>query len=313
MPHGAVNNSTNGRVNSTNGRARKHVVPPWFRNGFRVMGAMAPGAAVTFGHRLLFTPQRLRPRDDERAVLSKGQRLSFAVDRENVVARVWGEGPTVLLAHGWGGHSGQMSTLVNALVAAGFRAVAIDFPGHGESEGRLSSLVHFARAMDRASAIFKPFHGVIAHSLGAGAVTYALAHSLQASRAVFFAPPADFHAWWGHFCAQVGVSDAVWHGIQRKAEGWLDVPFENIQPTQFAPRMTTPLLIVHDVYDREVPIDQGELLARTWPGATLQRTEHLGHVRILHDPRGVASAVAFLGQPALGQGTDAAARPVTAT
>ncbi|WP_394847804.1 lysophospholipase [Pendulispora brunnea] len=274
---------------------------------------MAPAAAANFGHRLLFTPRRLHPRDEERTVLAKGQRFSFEVERENIVARVWGEGPTVLLAHGWGGHSGQMSSLANALVAEGFRAVAIDFPGHGESEGRLSSLVHFARTMERASAIFKPFHGIIAHSLGAGAVTYAFARGLQASRAVFFAPPSDYHAWWGLFRRQVGVSDAIWSKIQRKAEGWLDVPFDAIQPAQLAPRMTTPLLILHDVHDREVPFEQGEDLARLWPGARLQSAERLGHVRILHDPRAVASAVAFLGQPALGHGTDAAARPVTAT
>ncbi|WP_394837292.1 lysophospholipase [Pendulispora rubella] len=300
MANAVLNNSTNGRINSTNGRAQRRHVPPWFRSGFRVMGAMAPAAAATFGHRLLFTPRRLRPRDEERAVLARGQRFSFDVDRERIVARAWGEGPTVLLAHGWGGHSGQMTSLVDALVAAHFRAVAIDFPGHGESEGRLSSLVHFARAMARASAIFKPFHGIVAHSLGAAAVTYAFAHGgLQTSRAVFFAPPSDFHTWWGHFRTQVGVSDAIWHKIQRKAEGWLDVPFESIQPTQLAPHMSTPLLILHDVHDREVPIEQGEDLARRWPGATLQRAEHLGHVRILHDATLIQRAVSYLTEGAM--------------
>ncbi|WP_394822510.1 alpha/beta hydrolase [Pendulispora albinea] len=281
-------------INSTNDRAKKSLAPPWFRNGFRLVGAMVPDAAASMGHHLFFTPRGARLRDDERAVLAQGERFSFDVDGSNVIARTWGEGPTVILAHGWGGHSGQMTSLVQAVVAAGYRAVAIDFPGHGESEGRLSSIVHFARALERGAALFSPIHGVIAHSLGAAATTFAMTRTLRPTRVAFFAPATEFEPMWAQFREDVGVSDVVWQKMQKKAEGWLNVSMRQVFALEHAPRMTAPLLVLHDVADRQVGFEQGEKMAQTWPNAALVRTEQLGHIRILHDPRAIAAAVDFL-------------------
>ncbi|MBV8201671.1 MAG: alpha/beta fold hydrolase, partial [Acidobacteria bacterium] len=194
-------------------------VPPWFRAGFRAAGAVAPGAAARLAQRLFFTPPRAAVRDEERAVLAQGERFELALDGGfvagrghtlRVVGRAWGTGPTLLLVHGWGGHSGQMTALVGPAVAAGFRAVAIDLPGHGESAGGLSSLVHFAAALERAAALWQPVEGLVAHSFGAAASTYALSRGLAAGRAVFFAPPSGFDSFWARFRTGVGVSDEVW-------------------------------------------------------------------------------------------------------
>ncbi len=277
---------------SASARAKRPLAPPWFRSGFRFFCAVAPSAAVHVAHRLYFAPRRGRVRDGERQVLDRATRESFEVDGGKVVAHIWGEGPAVLLAHGWGGHAGQMTSLADALVKAGFRAVALDFPGHGASEGKLSSLVHFSRSMEQAAKIFSP-HGLIAHSAGAAAATYAMTRGLSPARAVFFAPVTEYEPTWDQFRTDLGVSDAVWFKMQRDAEKRLDANFESMQPKSIAPNMTIPLLVVHDADDLEVAFDQGEKMSRCWPQATMLRTERLGHVRVLHDPQTVSSAVAF--------------------
>jgi alpha-beta hydrolase superfamily lysophospholipase len=192
---------------STTDRIRPIPIPPWLRAGMKVGSALAPAATARLAQKLFFTPPRARLRDEERAVLARGEVFTLAVDGQRVVGRAWGEGPTVLLAHGWGGHSGQMTTFVEPLVAAGFRAVAIDMPGHGESAGGASSVLHFAAALARAEALFKPVHGLVAHSFGAAASTYALGSGLAAARVVFFAPPARFESFWQRFRAGTGLSD----------------------------------------------------------------------------------------------------------
>jgi pimeloyl-ACP methyl ester carboxylesterase len=280
--------------NSTTDRLRPVRVPSWFRAGFRLTGAVAPGAAARLAQRLFFTPPRAPVRAEEREVLARGERFEVTAMGQRVVGRVWGEGPTLLLVHGWGGHSGQMTALVEPAVAAGFRAVAVDLPGHGESAGGLSSLVHFAAALERTAALWKPVDGLAAHSFGAAASTYAMSRGLAAGRAVFFAPPARFDSFWARFRAGVGVSDEVWRRLLRAAESWLGVRFDGIAPFDLAPRMTTPLLVLHDADDRELAFGEGAELASRWPGAALRRTEGLGHLRILRDERCVAEAVRFL-------------------
>jgi pimeloyl-ACP methyl ester carboxylesterase len=280
--------------NSTTDRLRPVQVPSWFRAGFRMAGAVAPGAAARLGRRLFFTPTRAPLHADQRAVLGRGERFDFAAGGERVVGRAWGEGPTVLLIHGWGGHSGQMAALVEAVTMAGARAVAIDLPGHGESTGRMSSLVHFAAAIERAAALWKPVRGLLAHSFGAAAGTYAMSRGLAVGRAAFFAPPARFDTFWARFRAGVGVSDEVWRRLLRDSESWLQVSFDGIAPIDLAPRMTVPLLVLHDAGDREMPFAEGAELAARWPGAALRRTEGLGHLRILRDPGSIAGAVGFV-------------------
>ncbi len=280
--------------NSTTDRLRPVPVPPWFRAGFRMAGAVAPGAAARLARRLFFTPPRAALRAEERAVLARGERFELAAGGRRLAGRAWGEGPTVLLVHGWGGHAGQMTALVEPLVAAGFRAVAIDLPGHGESAGGMSSLVHFAAGLERAAALWRPLRGLVAHSFGAAASTYAMARGLAVGRAVFFAPPARFDSFWARFRSGVGVSDEVWRRLLRDSESWLEVRFDGIAPVELAPRIGVPLLVLHDAGDREMPVAEAEELVRGWPGASLRRTEGLGHLRILRDGRCVAEAVRFL-------------------
>ncbi|HEY2738385.1 MAG TPA: alpha/beta fold hydrolase [Thermoanaerobaculia bacterium] len=279
---------------STTGRLRPVPAPSWLRAGMRLASSFAPGVAARVASKLFFTPRRARVRDFEREVLVRGEMFSLTVRGDRVVGRAWGQGPTVLLAHGWGGHSGQMTAFVDPLVAAGFRAVAIDLPAHGESAGSVSSLVHFSAALSRAAALFGPVQGLVAHSFGAAGSTYALSCGLDAERAVFFAPPAGFESFWARFRAGVGVSQEVLERMLRTAEDWLNVRFDDIAPVDLAPRMTAPLLVFHDPEDGEVPFEEGAALARRWPGAELRPAGGLGHLRILRDERCVAEAVRFV-------------------
>jgi pimeloyl-ACP methyl ester carboxylesterase len=279
---------------STIGRLRPVPAPAWLRTGMQVASTIAPAAAARVARKLFFTPRRARVRDEEREVLARGEDFSLEVGGQRVVGRAWGEGPTVLLAHGWGGHAGQMTSLVDPAVAAGFRAVALDLPGHGESAGSVSSLVHFASALRRAGSLFGPVRGIAAHSFGAAGAAYAISCGLAVERAVFFAPPLGFESFWLRFQAGVGVSREVMDRMLREAEEWLEVRFDGIAPADLAPRMTAPLLVIHDPEDREVPFEEGAELAHRWPGAELRPVPGLGHLRILRDEGCVKAAVRFL-------------------
>src|SRR5207253_1554171 len=130
--------------------------------------------------------------------------------------------------------------------------------------------VHFASALARAAALFGPARGIVAHSFGAAGATYAISSGLAVERAVFFAPPAGFESFWARFQAGVGVPQPIMHRMLQDAEAWLNIRFDGIAPAELAPRMTVPLLVLHDPEDREVPFEEGAELARSWPGAELR-------------------------------------------
>ena len=206
--------------------------------------------------------------------------------------------PTVLLVHGWGGRGSQLGAFVAPLTAAGYRVVAFDGPGHGRTAAttghRRSSLPEMVEGVLAVAGHLGPLHGVVAHSAGAGAVTYALRHGLETERLVYLAPAVEP----SHFTASLrrwfGVPRPVLDRMRERLERRFGIPWSELRGATFAPERSEDLFIVHDRLDEEVPCWLSRDLVEAWPGSRLEVVSGLGHRRILRDPRVVESAVGFL-------------------
>ncbi|MFY7954073.1 MAG: alpha/beta hydrolase, partial [Armatimonadaceae bacterium] len=100
----------------------------------------------------------------------------------------WGNGPAVLLVHGWGGSAGSFALWIGALLKAGFSVAAIDGPAHGNSPGVFASAPAIAGAIRAFGKVAGPFHSVVAHSVGAIATALAASDGQLFEKAVFLAP-----------------------------------------------------------------------------------------------------------------------------
>jgi pimeloyl-ACP methyl ester carboxylesterase len=205
----------------------------------------------------------------------------------------WGAGPSVLLVHGWGGRGAQLGGFVDPLVACGFSVVTFDAPGHGASDPGRVTLSEMTAAI-REVASTGPVAGLIAHSVGAVAATRALYEGLRAEAAAYIAPAADLGGPALRFSETFGFSRAVRERMQRHIEMDAGIPWAAFDVTALAPALRTPLLVIHDRGDAEVPWHHGVAITSAWPGATMLTTDALGHHRILRAPGVVAAAVAFI-------------------
>ena len=192
-----------------------------------------------------------------------------------------GDGPTILLAHGWGGCAAQFAGWIKPLTQAGYRVLSYDAPAHGDSEGTLASAPANAGTL-KALAQWHgaPLDGVIGHSLGAIATTLALAAGVQAERIVFLAPICYVYD---------GLRN---HGLR---EGLTEVEAEALVTyfeTEFSADLSVrralarlvsppPLTIFHDRADASVPYEEAETIAAHWPASTLIEVPRVGHTRIL--------------------------------
>jgi pimeloyl-ACP methyl ester carboxylesterase len=203
----------------------------------------------------------------------------------------WGDGPRVLLAHGWGSNAGRLTPFVPRLVAAGFSVTAFDAPGHGESRGRFSSLPEFVDALTRVARAVRPA-GVVGHSMGAAAGALAIHAGVAARAAVLIAPPADPGAYTLRFARWLGLTPAAAAVMQRRLERRYAATLEAFRLLERPPGV--PTLIIHDQRDTRVPISDGRALAAAWPGARFVETHGLGHHRILRSPAVLRRATKFL-------------------
>ncbi len=260
-----------------------------------VASAIAPKFAAQWYANLFVTPLRHARPAREHRWLSGARRNWVRSDAgHDIPLYLFGDGPTVLLVHGWAGRGSQLGAFIQPLVERGYRVVAFDAPAHGDADGRQSSLPELATAIARVVRNVGPVHAIVAHSLGTAATSLALSRGVTADRLVYVSPADDHRATMARLAGMLGFSPDVAARAQRNLEQRFGVPFEAARNSTLAPHMSTPLLIVHDEHDAEVPWAEGEHVATRWPGARLVTTRGLGHRRILRDADVVSAAVDFV-------------------
>jgi pimeloyl-ACP methyl ester carboxylesterase len=286
------------------------------RAGFRAVSRTSPGLAARIGEKLMFRTTRRQAAAWEQQLLERGRRFSIASPWGELAAWSWGEGPTVLLVHGWNGRGSQLGRLVAPLVSAGYRVVTFDAPGHGQSPGSSSSMLHFADAIEHAVDSLRPVFGtlaaIIAHSMGGPAVVVAMSRfqkrsttererslrdALPVERFVFVAPPIDVRDFVRGFSRQVELGSESEALLGQLIETRFATPLASLHAPTLARSLSAPLLVIHDADDREVPLRQGERLAEAWRSARLWVTSGLGHTRILTDPEVVYEIAGFVAAP----------------
>ncbi len=264
------------------------------RTVFRTVGPLAPGVAARWAETLFCTPPRHQVRPAEEAFLASGRRSSIRWEGGELAVWEWGQGPLVVLVHGWGSRAARMGALAAALTTRGLRVMAYDGPAHGRSAGRFASLPEFARALGAVGAATGPLHGLVGHSLGGAAVAMALDHGLEARRVVLLAPPADVRIFSDIFAETLAVPRRVQETMHRNLEARLRMTWEDLDIPALVRRLSPEALVIHDRDDADVPIAHGERIVEAWRGSRLVRTEGLGHRAILRDPAVVRRTVDFM-------------------
>lgn len=258
-------------------------------------GRVAPHTVARMVRRMLFKPMRPKLPVGAQEVLARARVEYAVVNGQRICHYVWGDsGPRALLVHGWGGAAAQMTAFVEPLRSLGFQVIALDLPAHGRSAGSVASVKHFEPCIAQAAGTYGNMQAVIAHSLGASAVTFALSRGFACGRAAFLGPVTNYGSVWRYSEQMLKLPPKVMPLVIEDAQRWLGITFDEMEPARLAVGMSTPLLVVHDRNDREVPFADGSGLADTWSNAILLATDTLGHKRGLRDPLVVEQVVAFV-------------------
>jgi pimeloyl-ACP methyl ester carboxylesterase len=267
---------------------------------FTFLERVAPAVGARWAEALWF---RIPASGGRRHRLAEpGRPFQVRVHGRAVVGEAWGdpEAPAVYLMHGWGGWRWQLDGFVGPLVAAGFRVVTFDGPGHGDSDPGLegparSTILELADALAAVVAANGPAYAIIAHSLGATATAYALDHGLETGRLAFVSPMADPLPYTRAFAGRLGFGERTRARLVARIEGRVGTSMAAFAVPAMASRVETPpLLLVHDRQDTETSWSDSAAIARSWPGARLVSTTGLGHRRILRDPAVVAAVAGFV-------------------
>jgi pimeloyl-ACP methyl ester carboxylesterase len=107
-------------------------------------------------------------------------------------------------------------------------------------------------------------------------------------------PPSGVARFFRRFCEALALPRSVEETLRERLRRRYGVAPEEFDLARRGGPRTTPLLVVHDRDDAEVPWSDGEAVARAWPGARLSSTRGLGHRGLLRDAEVTASVASFV-------------------
>jgi len=278
--------------NSTNVRIK---IPPMIRWGIGALSRVSPGLSSRLAMEL-FTrtrnARRLRP--DEENLLLSATPFRIKAEGHELAAWSWGDGPTVLLQHGWDSRGSHLGAFVRPLLEAGYSVVTYDAPAHGQSPGRKTNGFEISRIVLQLTRQLNGVHAVIAHSLGCSASAFAMRVGAPIGRAVFLNPPAEMETYATLFGDSLGFLPEVIDRMKAGFEAGTQLKWSDFEPENLARGQRAPLLVISDRDDRKVPWRGGRAIATAWPDGQFAPTNGLGHVRVLKAPAVIEKVVAFV-------------------
>ena len=282
---------------------RKHIQLPLLRASTMIAAALAPAWVARTAARRFITPPLHAHTPPELRHLQRGRQLSIATPMGKLAAWQFGDRwrPAIIMSHGWGGRGAQFREFVQALVNAEYQVWLFDHVSHGLSEGREAPLTDFAKGVASIARTVQAegarVAGFVGHSLGCAGIGIALRgelRDLDTVRVVQIAPPASLIRYSRFFARMIGLPESIRAAMQWRLEQKIGVNWQEFEMPGAVAALTAKALVIHDQDDKEVRIESGLCVARSWPDARFKRTYGLGHRKILRDENVIAATADFL-------------------
>jgi pimeloyl-ACP methyl ester carboxylesterase len=269
---------------------------------FRVVAWLSPKLAGVLALRLFMTPPKFPIPRRELKIRESARLTMHEIQGEQIVLRAWGEGPRVLLCHGWGGRGTQFFALIEALVEAGYCAIAFDAPAHGDSSAKRTNMLMATQTIANIVEREGPFSAVIGHSFGCGTALLAIdRYRIPSDKVILFSCFTDTLWITQRFAAAFSISDPVIEAMRqaaiRRYADHFDKPWDwlSLSPVNTIKAVSGDLLLIHDKHDSDVPYQQALKLKEIAPQIQLLTTERLGHKKILNSKPCIDACIEHIG------------------
>lgn len=225
---------------------------------------------------------------------AEAKEFTLKVLGHDVVGYVMGSGEPVFLLHGWGGASTDMAPLASAVADAGYKAVAVDLPGHGSDRGSYTDVFRMAAMVDAAVHEFGPPRSVVAHSFGA-VITFAAFQHGGPQSVVLVAPAVRGQRFLEGFKEHLNLGDKAFALFEDRFTGFAGPYLMDVMAGN-GDVHGADMLVLHDPADDRTSFADSAAYAAARSATKLVEVPGSGHKGILRDSVTRGETVAFVAQ-----------------
>jgi hypothetical protein len=244
-----------------------------------------PSLAHRYFIYLFFTPLRYVVPEKDKEAEQQAQQSVLQVNEKKILVYAWGDGPVILVVHGWAGRASQFRKFIPVFNQAGYRVVGFDGPAHGRSEGKQTNLIEFNEVLDQVIKTTGIPVAIIAHSFGGVASLFAITNGLPVKKIINISSPTIGDEIINTYLKAIQGSKATAIAFQQHMIKTYKRSFDEFSALHFIKHVPPDLklLLIHDEQDKEVTLDHPLALLEIYPRASFHKTSGLGHTRILKD------------------------------
>lgn len=234
------------------------------------------------------------------------EKSSFEVEFEDRIIKAYsiGEGPNVLLVHGWGSRASHLALLAKVIAKSGYRVVVYDGPAHANTkkkEGKdLSNMFEFGKAVSCMANYIGDMYAVVGHSLGAMSSAFTISgtgvfanYKFPTEKLILISTPVSVHQVLENYSIkrdEVHLLKELTTGLQN-AFNFNASDYDLLKSLQY---IDSDILVLHDENDEEVPVTEVLLLKEKYIDIDLHLTQGYGHNKILINRTLLSSVKEFL-------------------
>jgi pimeloyl-ACP methyl ester carboxylesterase len=206
-----------------------------------------------------------------------------------------GDGPTILLNHGWESNSFRWKYLIEPLQKLDYNIISIDAPAHGNSDGTLFTAVKYSRIIKATIELYNP-EIIVAHSVGAMATIFQESSNRHdcIKKIVLLGSPNKLEVIMQGYQSLTGFNNSVYNSLNKSLKTKFGFHIEEFNTADFAKKIDVPTLVVHNPNDIIVPYEAMEEIATAMPHATTYTSQTGGHS--LYTQEVIDKVIAFIGE-----------------
>jgi len=240
-------------------------------------------------------PHKTHLKNQDKAILSHAKRIEFGPNNSKT-AWSWGEGPLVILVHGWGSCGAHMGVLATMLASKGFQSVAIDITGHGDSAGRRINFRDFYQDIGALVRFLdQDVYACVGHSAGGLCMMAARElENLSAKKYVCISAPEKPYPPIKLIRKKLGVSDRVIRRYKKFIADQFNCQWYEITRHVYLNNLQSQLLLLYDDTDKTVDHTDGDEIKDHWPSAILVKTQGIKHSQQIRSPEIQEKVVEFI-------------------
>ena len=253
---------------------------------------------MRFAVHLWTKPSKLKSLKVEEELLLSSEAFLLKVKPINKTINCYhwrGEGPKILLVHGWSGRASNMFKIIQKLKQNNFDVYAFDAPAHGKSNGSNTNLPEFISCIESLALKLSPIYALVGHSLGGFASVYCAAKKIKLDKIVLLCPVNNiyqlFETFFNYARLKVKTRELMINYFFEKT----GIKINNeLASEKLVKQINSKVLLIHDQSDKQLSILDSKRIKKNIVNGTFYFTKGLGHSRLLRNDKVVKKIISFL-------------------